>query len=98
KNLLCKENIYNVFLAYLLLTLKKKLISLANGTTFLELSKQNLTDVEIPLPPLDEQQAIAETLTAFDDEIASLEAERDKITQIRDGAMNDLLTGKVRLT
>ena len=97
KNLLCKENIYNVFLAYLLLTLKKKLISLANGTTFLELSKQNLTDVEIPLPPLDEQQAIAETLTAFDDEIASLEAERSKIIQIRDGAMNDLLTGKVRL-
>lgn len=97
KNLICKENVNNVFLAYLLMTLKNTMIKLARGTTFLELSKANLQSITISLPPLNEQIAIADTLTALDSEIQALTSERDKISQIRDGAMNDLLTGKVRL-
>ena len=69
----------------------------AQGSTRYNLSKQNFLEEAIPLPSLPEQQAIAETLMAFDDEIKALEAERDKIKKIRDGAMNDLLTGKIRL-
>ena len=34
----------------------------------------------------------------MDKEIANLETEREKMIQIREGAMNDLLTGRVRLT
>ena len=45
-----------------------------------------------------EQEAIAETLTAMDEEIEALEIERDKMIQIREGAMDDLLTGRVRLS
>lgn len=44
-----------------------------------------------------EQADIANILTAMDEEIKSLEAERDKMIQIREGAMDDLLTGRVRL-
>jgi len=44
-----------------------------------------------------DQEAIAEMLCAMDREIKDLETEREKIIQIREGAMNDLLTGKVRL-
>ena len=40
---------------------------------------------------------IADTLTAMDEEIEALEIERDKMIQIREGAMDDLLTGRVRL-
>lgn len=43
------------------------------------------------------QEAIAEMLYAIDKEIKDLEIEREKLIQIREGAMNDLLTGKVRL-
>lgn len=45
----------------------------------------------------DEQETIADVLTAMDDEIRGLESERDKMIQIREGAMDDLLTGRVRL-
>lgn len=45
-----------------------------------------------------EQQAIAEVLTAMDEEIISLEKEVDKIKQINEGALNELLTGQVRLS
>lgn len=45
-----------------------------------------------------EQEAIAAVLTAMDEEIRNLETEREKMIQIREGAMDDLLTGRVRLT
>ena len=53
-------------------------------------------EFEIPVDKK-EQEAIADTLTAMDEEIEALEIERDKIIQIREGAMDDLLTGRVRL-
>ena len=67
------------------------------SATINQITKKDFEDIIIPLPPLDEQIAIADTLSALDKEISSLETERAKISQIRDGAMNDLLTGKVRL-
>ncbi len=46
----------------------------------------------------DEQAAIANILRSMDEEIEALETERDKMIQIREGAMDDLLTGRVRLS
>ncbi len=49
--------------------------------------------------PVDEheQEAIASTLLSLDTEITSLEEEKDKMLQIKAGAMDDLLTGRIRL-
>lgn len=44
-----------------------------------------------------EQEAIASILTSMDDEIENLEKEKTKIEKIKAGAMDDLLTGRVRL-
>lgn len=98
KNLVCRDGIHNVFLAYLLQTLKSIMLSLAIGTTFLEISKRNLSSIEIMMPSFPEQKAIADILTAMDIEIKALEDERNKMIQIREGAMDDLLTGRVRLS
>lgn len=46
----------------------------------------------------DEQAAIANILRSMDEEIEALEIEWDKMIQIREGAMDDLLTGRVRLS
>jgi len=98
KNLVCRAGVHNVFLAYLLQTLKSTMMLLAIGTTFLEISKRNLSSIEIKIPSFPEQKSIADVLTAMDDEIKALEDERDKMIQIREGAMDDLLTGRVRLS
>ncbi len=50
----------------------------------------------IPLH-ISEQEAIAGMIAAMDEEIQNLKVERDKMIQIREGAMDDLLTGQVRL-
>jgi hypothetical protein len=61
------------------------------------LNKQSLNAVEISLPEVREQQAIAEVLSDLDAEINVLEARRDKTRQIKQGMMQSLLTGRIRL-
>jgi type I restriction enzyme S subunit len=52
----------------------------------------------IPLPPtLEEQKAIAQVLTDMDAEIEALEQKRDKYKAIKQGMMQELLTGRTRL-
>jgi type I restriction enzyme S subunit len=53
--------------------------------------------IEIPLPSVPEQTAIATILSDMDAEIAALEARRDKTRAIKQGMMQQLLTGRVRL-
>lgn len=52
---------------------------------------------ELKLPPPHEQSAIAAVLTDMDAEIAALEARRDKTRALKQGMMQELLTGRIRL-
>ena len=61
-NFICNDEILNVYLAYYLRHIKTKLNVLARGSTFKEVTKGTLLNVEIPLPPFPEQHAIAHTL------------------------------------
>lgn len=51
-----------------------------------------------PLPPLSEQRAIASVLSSMDSELSALEAKRTKVEALRAGMMQQLLTGRIRLT
>lgn len=69
------------------------------GIKVSSVSKKSFGETELFIPSdVEEQKEIVSILKNMDEEIESLEAERDKIIQIREGAMDDLLTGRVRLT
>lgn len=73
--------------------------TLSAGSTIKHLYQKDLKKFEFEIPvDMKEQEAIAAVLTAMDEEIRNLETEREKMIQIREGAMDDLLTGCVRLT
>ena len=93
------ENADTEFLYYLLSSryVQEQYISLAAGSGVQNLNKELVKKVEVMLPELKEQQEIAKILSSMDEEITNFEEERDKIIQIRDGVMDDLLTGRVRL-
>ena len=58
----------------------------------------HLKKVDIPLPPsLAEQTAIAAVLSDMDAELAALEARHDKTRALKQGMMQELLTGRIRL-
>lgn len=68
------------------------------GIKVSSISKKSIAETELHIPKnIKEQQAIVEVLTAMDEEIEFLEEEKTKLMQIREGAMDDLLTGRVRL-
>ncbi len=61
------------------------------------LNKQILQNLEIAMPPLNEQHHIASALTSIDNLISSLGKLIEKKKNIKQGAMQQLLTGKTRL-
>lgn len=87
------------FLYYLIENMYLELRELSSGDGGRGgLNKTLIKNINIRLPrEIKEQQAIAEVLTEMDEEIESLETEKEKMIQIKEGAMDDLLTGRVRL-
>jgi type I restriction enzyme S subunit len=61
------------------------------------LSLQNIADLAIECPSLPEQTAIAEVLSDMDAELAALTQRRDKTRALKQGMMQELLTGRTRL-
>ena len=56
-----------------------------------------LGNLLFPLPPLPEQQKIAEILSTVDERLELLRKRREKLEKVKKGLMNDLLTGKKRV-
>lgn len=75
-------------------------ISAANltmGTKMPRADWQHMKDRVFRIPSIREQNAIAASLSALDNEIEALSDERAKVELLKLGAMDDLLTGHVRL-
>jgi len=70
---------------------------LAQGATRYNLSKTQLLKMEIPFPPIQEQNRIATILSDMDNEIDALEKKLSKTKELKQGLMQQLLTGKIRL-
>lgn len=92
------------FLYYKMLSLADHLQGLASGTTIAYLPRRKFEDLEIHLPPIDQQRHIAEILSTLDETIEQTEALIAKHQQIKAGLMHDLFTrgvtpdGKLRPT
>lgn len=72
--------------------------SLVAGSTINHLYQKDFVHFNFPVPPtISEQTAIANILSDCDSEIAALEEKRDKYKEIKQGMMQQLLTGKIRL-
>jgi type I restriction enzyme S subunit len=67
------------------------------GTTVKHLSHGDIENIELALPSLEEQQSIATILTDMDAETEALQARRAKTQAIKQGMMQELLTGRTRL-
>ncbi len=69
----------------------------AVGTKVSGISKTNIAKVTLPVPSIPEQTAIAAILSDMDAELAILEAKLAKVRSLKQGMMQELLTGRIRL-
>ena len=83
------------FIRYLLI--RKNLNNLVFGSGQPLITGTQLKEIALPLPSRKEQTAIVNILSDMDEEIQSLQQRLDKTRQVKQGMMQELLTGKTRL-
>jgi type I restriction enzyme, S subunit len=77
--------------------MRQQFLFYAVGTKVSGISKTNIAKLKMPVPKVPEQIAIAEVLSEMDLELAALEQRREKTHAIKQGMMQQLLTGRIRL-
>ena len=78
-------------------TFSGQLRRLAAGTKVYATNRAHIASIEMRLPGVEEQTAIAAVLSDMDAELSALEARLDKTRDLKQGMMQELLTGKTRL-
>ena len=92
------HDIYKEYLYYVLLLNQSNILHNVRTGTIPRLDRSFLSNMVVYISSnIDEQQAIATILTKMDDEITALEAKKTKYEAIKQGMMQQLLTGKIRL-
>ncbi len=71
--------------------------ALLTGSNYPAINSGDVRALQFPFPKYDEQTAIAEVLSDMDAELASLEERRAKTAALKQGMMQELLTGRTRL-
>lgn len=71
--------------------------TITTGQAYPQLSLKQVRETLVPLGSIDEQLAIATVLSSMDAELQALEARRDKTRALKQGMMQELLTGRIRL-
>lgn len=96
--IILKDGVADVeFLYYLLLYYKNYIKRKAKHTTQANLTAKIVKNLKIPLPPLEEQERISGILRDVDRRLELLNKIKEVHGNIKQGLMNDLLTGKRRV-
>ena len=98
KAIIPRDGVDVEFLYYKIVHEKPALLRLATGSTFLEVSKRGFEGLEIEVPCLEEQKKIATVLATADEEIENLEKQLVAYKLQKRGLMQQLFTGKKRLS
>ena len=85
------------FLYYKIISVESGLLKVANGSTFLEVSKTDFDNFLLSIPPLPEQQRIATILSTWDKAIENVKLIIEHIQTRNKGLAQQLLTGKMRV-
>ena len=91
------KDIDTIFLYYWFQFNEARIANMGSGSTVMGLSLGELRSISFSKPPLPEQTAIATILSDMDAEITALETKLTKARQLKQGMMQELLTGRIRL-
>jgi type I restriction enzyme S subunit len=92
-----KADLHSEFLYYVLTSWKSMVKGLGQQGTQANLNKGIVADFKISLPAFDEQIFIATVLIEMDTELVVLESRLTKTHELKQGMMQELLTGRTRL-
>ena len=94
------QKAFNIDFLYYLLSSNyvfEQYIQMAAGSSVQNLNKEKVTQLSVYVPTIEEQNEIALILSDIDEEITALEQKLTKCQKLKQGMMQQLLTGKIRL-
>ena len=91
-SLRAKKGIIALFLYYLMAFQKSDVEAIGEGSTFQAITKSQIFNFKVLVPPVSEQRKIAEVLETIDNAIEKTDAIIEKYKRIKQGLMQDLLT------
>ncbi|WQR70288.1 restriction endonuclease subunit S [Helicobacter pylori] len=91
------NKVNNLCLYHILKSYEKDIMKLGVGSGLKNIQLKALKDFEIPLPPLNEQIAIANILSDLDSEIISLKNKKRQFDNIKKALNHDLMSAKIRV-
>ncbi|MGL2378412.1 restriction endonuclease subunit S [Helicobacter pylori] len=91
------NKVNNLCLYHILKSYEKDIMKLGVGSGLKNIQLKALKDFEIPLPPLNEQAAIANVLSTLDHEIISLKNKKRQFENIKKALNHDLMSAKIRV-
>ncbi|MFT2677701.1 restriction endonuclease subunit S [Helicobacter pylori] len=91
------NKVNNLCLYHILKSYEKDIMKLGVGSGLKNIQLKALKDFEIPLPPLNEQSAIANILSDLDNEITSLKNKKRQFENIKKALNHDLMSAKIRV-
>ena len=92
QNLVAKDGTNSLWLYYCISSMRRELDRRAAGSTFAEISRDNVRSLPILYPPLPEQRAIADVLDSIDEAIECTESVIAASETLRDSLLHELLT------
>ncbi|MCL4558953.1 MAG: restriction endonuclease subunit S [Deltaproteobacteria bacterium] len=95
--IVCNRGVDPHYIYYEMVFRKRILKRWAGITTSPIIKKSSFEKFPIPLPPLPEQKKIAEVLSTVDQKLELLRERKERFTRLKNGLMNELLTGEKRV-
>ena len=93
QNIICNNNFDRLYVFYVIMHNSNRLLRLAYGTTFLEISKSAIKNIKIEIPKQKKEQIkIASILSRVDATIEKTQQKIDKLERLKKGLMQQLLT------
>ena len=94
-----KTKVLNEFFGYFYETKTaiNQLLSITQGSSNININANNIKAITVPLPSLEEQKQITKILSTTDDKLETLRAKKESFETLKQGLMQKLLTGEVRV-
>ena len=90
QSLITKNNVDNEFIYYLISTIKNEFLKRSSGSTFLEISRNEIKKIKINIPSLNEQKQIGNVLSDMDKKIFYLEDRINKTQEFKKGLLQQM--------
>lgn len=91
------KNVNSKFLFFLIKNKQALILEKSQGLAIKGITKEELSNMSFPIPPLAEQEKIADILSKADEEIELLNKKREAFKLEKKGLMQKLLTGQIRV-